>query len=59
MRFAGTSGKIIDIYQHLNNVYDQQYTENHDPEGFLKCFEGLMERSLNKEVYSFIIDYSH
>ena len=59
MRFAGSSGKIIDIYQHLNNVYDQQYTENHDPEGFYNCFRGLMDRSLNQEVYSFISIKSH
>ena len=59
MRFAGSSGKIIDIYQHLNNVYDQQYTENHDPEGFYNCFKGLMDRSLNNEVYSFISIKSH
>lgn len=59
MRFAGSSGKIIDIYQHLNNVYDQQYTENNDPEGFFSCFKGLMDRSLNKEVYSFISIKSH
>jgi hypothetical protein len=59
MRFAGSSGKIVDIYQHLNNVYDQQYTENHDPEGFYTCFKGLMDRSLNQEVYSFISIKSH
>jgi hypothetical protein len=59
MRFAGSSGKIIDIYQHLNNVYDQQYNENHDPEGFYNCFKGLMDRSLNNEVYSFISIKSH
>jgi hypothetical protein len=59
MRFAGSSGKILDIYQHLNNVYDQQYTENHDPEGFYTCFKGLMDRSLNQEVYSFISIKSH
>jgi hypothetical protein len=59
MRFAGSSGKILDIYQHLTNVYDQQYTENHDPEGFYNCFRGLMDRSLNQEVYSFISIKSH
>jgi hypothetical protein len=59
MRFAGSSGKMVDIYQHLNNVYDQQYNENHDPEGFYSCFKGLMDRSLNKEVYSFISIKSH
>ncbi len=59
MRFAGSSGKILDIYQHLNNVYDQQYNENHDPLGFYDCFKGLMDRSLNNEVYSFISIKSH
>lgn len=59
MRFAGSSGKILDIYQHLNNVYDQQYNENHDPEGFYSCFRGLMDMSLNKEAYSFISIKSH
>ena len=59
MRFAGSSGKIINIYQHFNNVYDQQYNENHDPEGFYNCFKGLMDRSLNDEVYSFISIKSH
>jgi hypothetical protein len=59
MRFVASSGKILDIYQHLNNVYDQQYTENNDQEGFFSCFEGLMERSLNKEVYSYISIKSH
>ena len=59
MRFAGSSGKIIDIFQHLNNVYDQQYNENHDPEGFYNCFKGLMDRSLNNEIYSFISIKSH
>ncbi len=59
MRFAASTGKIVDIYQHLNNVYDQQYTENHDPEGFYNCFKGLIDRSLNQEVYSFISIKSH
>ena len=59
MRFAGSSGKILDIYQHLTNVYDQQYNENNDPEGFFSCFEGLIDRSLNKEVYSYISIKSH
>ncbi len=59
MRFAGSSGKIIDIFQHLTNVYDQQYNENRDPVGFYNCFKGLMDRSLNGEVYSFISIKSH
>ena len=59
MRFALSTGKTIDIFQHLNDVYDQQYTENHDPEGFFQCFKGLIDRSLNDEVYSFISIKAH
>jgi hypothetical protein len=54
MKFADSRGKILDIYQHLNNVYDQQYTENNDTAGFYRCFRGLLDRSLDEEVYSFI-----
>ena len=54
MKFADANGKIINVYQHLNAVYDQEYTESNDPEGFFNCFKGLMDRSLNNEVYSFI-----
>ena len=59
MKFANVKGKIINVYQHLNAVYDQQYNESHDPEGFFNCFKGLMDRSLNNEVYSFISVKSH
>lgn len=59
MKFAGSRGEVLDIYQHLNNVYDQQYNENHDPEGFYDCFKGLMDRSINDEAYSFISIKSH
>ncbi len=59
MRFASSTGRIIDIFQHLNNVYDQQYNENHDPDGFFSCFRGLMDRSLNDGIYSFISIKSH
>lgn len=59
MKFAGSKGEIIDIYQHLNNVYDQQYNENNDPEGFYNCFKGLMDRSLNDEAYTFISIKAH
>jgi hypothetical protein len=54
MKFADTNGHIVNVYQHLNNVYDQEYNERKDPEGFFNCFKGLMDRSLNNEVYSFI-----
>jgi hypothetical protein len=59
MKFADSKGKIINVYQQLNAVYDQEYTESHDPDGFYNCFKGLMDRSLNNEVYSFISVKSH
>jgi hypothetical protein len=59
MKFAGGDGHIINVYQQLNAVYDQQYNESHDPEGFYNCFKGLMDRSLHNEVYSFISVKSH
>jgi hypothetical protein len=59
MRFADVNGKIINVYQQMNAVYDQQYNESHDPEGFYNCFKGLMDRSLDDEVYSFISVKAH
>ena len=59
MKFADAKGQIINVYQHFNSVYDQEYNERHDPEGFFNCFKGLMDRSLNREVYSFISIKSH
>jgi hypothetical protein len=59
MKFADSKGKIINVYQHLNAVYDQEYNESHDPEGFFNCFKGLMDRSLQNDVYSFISVKSH
>ncbi len=59
MRFSTSDGRIINIWQHLNNVYDQQYNENHNPEGFFECFKGLMDRSLNSDIFSFISIKSH
>jgi hypothetical protein len=59
MKFADSRGKTINVYQHLNAVYDQEYNESHDPDGFYNCFKGLMDRSLHNEVYSFISVKSH
>ena len=59
MKFSDSRGKKINVYQHLNAVYDQEYNESHDPEGFFNCFKGLMDRSLHNEVYSFISVKSH
>jgi hypothetical protein len=59
MKYAGITGNIINVYQHVNAVYDQQYNESHDPGGFFECFRGLMDRSLHEEVYTFISIKSH
>lgn len=59
MKFADSKGRILDIYQQLNNVYDQLYMENKDPDGFFNCFKGLMDRSLYNEVYSAISVKAH
>ena len=59
MRFASHDGSFINIWQHLTNVYDQQYNENNDPEGFFECFKGLMDRSIEDEIFSFISIKSH
>jgi len=59
MKFATSKGQIVGIYQHLNNVYDQQYTENHDPDGFFNCFKGLLDRSIYDQVFSYISIKSH
>ncbi len=59
MKFATSGGDILNIRQHLNNVYDQQYNENHDPEGFFMCFRGIVDRSLNEGIYSYVSIKSH
>jgi hypothetical protein len=59
MKFADARGNTINVYQHFNAVYDQEYNESHDPEGFFNCFKGLLDRSLHNEVYSFISVKSH
>jgi hypothetical protein len=59
MRFADIRGGVINVYQQLNSVYDQQYMEHKDQDGFFNCFRGLMDRSLNDEVYSFICIKAH
>ena len=59
MKYCDNSGKLVNVYQHFNNVYDQQYSEVKDTNGFYDCFKGLMDRSLNEEVYSFLSIKSH
>jgi hypothetical protein len=59
MRFAAVEGKTINVFQQLNNVYDQQYMEHKDPDGYFNCFKGLLDRSLDDGVYSFISIKAH
>ena len=59
MKFADASGSVINVYQQLNNVYDQQYMEHKDQDGYYEAFKGLMDRSLNNEVYSTISIRAH
>lgn len=59
MKFADIKGNIINVYQQLNNVYDQQYMEHKDQDGYYNAFRGLMDRSLNNEVYSAISVRAH
>ena len=35
MKFADLRGNVINVYQQLNNVYDQQYMEHNDKDGLL------------------------
>jgi len=59
MKYADAEGKTVNVYQRFNAVYDQQYNESNDPEGFFNCFIGLMDRSLNNEIYSIISIKAH
>lgn len=59
LKFVSIDGSVIDIYQHLNNVYDQQYMEHKDQEGFFEAFKGLVDRSIQDEVYSYVCIKAH
>jgi hypothetical protein len=59
MRFADMHGNIMNVYQQLNNVYDQQYMEHKDQDGYFNAFRGIMDRSLNDEVYSTVSVKAH
>lgn len=59
MKFANLDGDVINVYQHFNNVYDQQYMEHDDKEGFYNCFKGLVDRSIDDEVYSYVSVKAH
>lgn len=59
MRMADASGGVLDVYQLVNNAYDQQYEENADPDGFLRCFRTLLDRSLEGAAYSWVHVKAH
>jgi len=59
MKFADDKGKVINNYQHICNVYDQQYMEHADSIGFYNCFKGLVDRSLYNGVYSYVSIKAH
>jgi hypothetical protein len=59
MRYADVNGKTVNVYQRYNAVYDQQYNESHDPEGFFDAYRGLVDRSLNQGIYSVVSIKAH
>jgi hypothetical protein len=59
MKFADTNGKIINVYQQLNNVYDQQYMEHKDQDGYFNAFKVIIDRSVHHGVYSTISVRAH
>jgi len=59
MKYADVSGKTVQVYQRFNAVYDQQYNEGSTPEKFFECFKGLVDRSLNDDIYSVVSIKAH
>ena len=59
MKFSDTEGNIIQVYQQLNDVYDQQYMEQKDQDGYFESFKGLVDRSLDNGVFSYISVKAH
>lgn len=59
MKYADAKGKPVNVYQQLNNVYDQQYMEHQDQDGFFNAFRGLVDRSLENGIYSFVCVKAH
>ena len=50
MKFVDLNGQVIDIYQSLTQLPDEQWLE----ENLYGCFKTLIDRSLDLEAYSFI-----
>jgi hypothetical protein len=59
MKYADVSGHTINVYQRFNAVYDQQYNEGSTADEFFNCFKGLVDRSLNEDIYSFVSIKAH
>lgn len=59
MKFAHPEGKTLNIYQRFNAVYDQQYMESEAADEFFYSFKGLLDRSLNEEIYSIVSIKAH
>ncbi|MGD0005974.1 MAG: hypothetical protein ABSE06_17305 [Anaerolineaceae bacterium] len=50
MKFVSKDGRVIDIYQSLTQLPDEQWLE----ENFYGCFKTLLDRSLDFETYTFV-----
>ena len=50
MKFANRGGRVIDIYQSLTQLPDEQWLEAN----FYGCFKTLVDRSLDQQAYTFI-----
>ena len=59
MKYADVKGKTVNVYQRYNAIYDQQYNESNDPEGFFSAFKGLVDRSLYDDIYSVVSIKAH
>jgi hypothetical protein len=59
MKYADVNGRTVNVYQRYNAIYDQQYNESHDPEGFFNAFRGIVDRSLHDDIYSVVSIKAH
>ena len=59
LKLADEDGTPLGVYQLINNVYDQLYTEAHDPQGFFRCFQTILDASLDGRAPSWIHVKAH
>ena len=50
MKFINSNGQVIDIYQSVTQLPDEQWLE----ENLYGCFKTLLDRSLDAEAYTFV-----